>query len=451
MGRRARPAEDHARTDMPVSQADAHPDKEERHPEQGRRHDSQGPVRRVLLGVTGGIAAYKAAEIVRLLVKGSFDVHVVMTRNATEFITPLTLQVLSGNPVWTETFELTREHEIGHIQIVDASHLFLIAPATANVLGKVRAGIADDLLTTMVCAAANRIPVLFCPSMNVNMYRNPITQENVEGLRRRGYRFVEPDAGELACGYEGVGRLADPARIVEHVEHLLAPKDLEGEQVLVAAGRTEEAIDPVRFLTNPSSGRMGYALARAAAMRGARVTLVSGPSGCPVPLNVDRVSVRSAEEMRRAVLAAHGQATLVLMAAAVADFRPVEVASQKIKKQGASTVLQLERTPDILEELGRSKGDRFLVGFAAETEALLDNAREKLRRKNLDMIVANDVSREDVGFGTDMNEVKVIERDGSVTDLPRATKDAVAHCILDRVRALRRGAWTANRMKRRRS
>ena len=257
----------------------------------------------VLVGVTGGIAAYKAAEIVRSLVKEGLDVHVVMTRNAQEFITPLTLQVLSGNPVWTETFRLTQEQEIGHISLVDRSSLFLIAPATANVLGKVAAGVADDLLTTMVCAAT-RIPVIFAPSMNVNMYQNPITQENIERLKRFGYLFIEPEEGELACGYQGVGRLADPGDIVEQVLDRLAPKDLTEERILVTAGPTEEAIDPVRFLTNPSSGKMGYAIARAAAQRGAKVTLISGPTSCVPPLGVALVRVRSADEMRKAVMKA---------------------------------------------------------------------------------------------------------------------------------------------------
>ena len=363
----------------------------------------------VLVGVTGGIAAYKAAEIVRSLVKEGLDVHVVMTRNAQEFITPLTLQVLSGNPVWTETFHLTQEQEIGHISLVDRSSLFLIAPATANVLGKVAAGVADDLLTTMVCAAT-KIPVIFAPSMNVNMYQNPITQENIERLKRFGHLFIEPEEGELACGVQGVGRLADPGDIAEQVVGRLAPKDLAEERILVTAGPTEEAIDPVRFLTNPSSGKMGYAIARAAAQRGAKVTLISGPTSCVPPLDVALVRVRSAEERRKAASNASPREKfpMLVMAAAVSDFAPVRRAKQKVKKQDASLTVKLKTTPDILLELGRKKEDRLLIGFAAETQSLVKNARAKLEKKNLDLIVANDVSRKEIGFQSDSNQIKMI-------------------------------------------
>ncbi len=391
----------------------------------------------VLVGVTGGIAAYKAAEIVRSLVKEGLDVHVVMTRNAQEFITPLTLQVLSGNRVWTETFHLTQEQEIGHISIVNRSSLFLIAPATANVLGKVAAGVADDLLTTMVCAAT-RIPVIFAPSMNVNMYQNPITQENIERLKRFGYLFIEPEEGELACGVQGVGRLADPGDIVEKVVGRLAPKDLTEERILVTAGPTEEAIDPVRFLTNPSSGKMGYAIARAAAQRGARVTLISGPTNCAPPLDVALVRVRSAEEMRKAVMKAFPASTSVVMAAAVSDFAPASVAKQKVKKQDASLTVKLKTTPDILLELGQKKEDRILVGFAAETQSLVKNARAKLEKKNLDLIVANDVSRKEIGFQSDSNQVKMIGKDGNISALPLLPKRVLAHRVLDQIVILRR-------------
>ena len=401
----------------------------------------------VLVGVTGGIAAYKAAEIVRSLVKEDLDVHVVMTRNAQEFITPLTLQVLSGNPVWTETFHLTQEQEIGHISIVDRSSLFLIAPATANVLGKVAAGVADDLLTTMVCAAATRIPVIFAPSMNVNMYRNPITQENIERLKRFGYLFVEPEEGELACGYQGVGRLADPGDIVEQVVGRLAPKDLTEEQIPVTAGPTEEAIDPVRFLTNPSSGKMGYAIARAAAQRGAKVTLISGPTSCAPPLDVALVRVRSAEEMRKAVMKAFPASTSVVMAAAVSDFTPVSRAKQKVKKQDASLTVELKTTPDILLELGKKKEDRILIGFAAETQSLVKNARAKLEKKNLDLIVVNDVSRKEIGFQSDSNEVKMIGNDGNISALPLLPKRVLAHRVLDQIGTLRSNPGKGRRKK----
>jgi phosphopantothenoylcysteine decarboxylase/phosphopantothenate--cysteine ligase len=393
----------------------------------------------ILVGVTGGIAAYKSAEIVRALVKEGLDVHVVMTRNAMEFITPLTLQALSGNPVSTQTFDLTQEQEIGHISLVDRANLFLIAPATANMLGKVAGGIADDLLTTMVCAAT-RIPVVFAPSMNVNMYRNPITQDNIRKLERLGYDFIAPEEGELACGYEGVGRLADPENILEYVLGRLSPKDLTKERILITAGPTEEPIDPVRFLTNPSSGKMGYAIARAAAQRGAKVTLVSGPTHCAPPLQVELIRVRSADEMRKAVLKAFPKSTSVVMAAAVSDFRSPTRARQKVKKQEASLTLKLEPTPDILLELGKKKGKRILIGFAAETQSLVKNAREKLERKNLDLIVANDVSRKEVGFQSDSNQVKLIGVDGKVSELPLLPKSVLAHRVLDEIRVLRKGS-----------
>ncbi len=390
----------------------------------------------VLVGVTGGIAAYKSCEIIRSMVKEGLDVHAVMTRNAQEFITPLTLQVLSGNPVWTETFHLTQEQEIGHISLVDRSSLFLIAPATANVLGKVAAGIADDLLTTMVCAAT-KIPVVFAPSMNVNMYQNPITQENIKRLKGLGYVFIEPEEGDLACGYQGVGRLADPQEIVEHVLSRLEPKDLQNERILVTAGPTEEAIDPVRFLTNPSSGKMGYAIARAAAQRGAQVTLISGPTACTPPLDVTLVRVRSAEEMRKAVMKAFPKSTTVIMAAAVSDFSPASRAKQKVKKQDASLTVKLKTTPDILFELGQKKQDRLLIGFAAETQSLVKNAKEKVEKKNLDLIVANDVSRKEIGFQSDSNQVKLIGPDGKVSELPFLPKRILAHRVLDQIEILR--------------
>ena len=392
---------------------------------------------KVLLGVTGSIAAYKAAEIVRLLAKRQFEVHVVMTRNAREFITPLTLQTLSGRPVWTDSFELSLESQVGHIYLVDAADILLIAPATANVIAKTAAGIADDLLSTMLCVAANR-PVLFAPAMNVQMYQNPITQENVKRLRGLGYGFIEPEPGSLACGYEGVGRLADPLKIVEEVLFRLAPKDLTGERILVTAGPTLEDWDPVRFLSNPSTGKMGFALARAAAQRGAAVTLVAGPTNCDHPSHVDCIQVRSAEQMQAAVLREFPRTTTVIMAAAVSDYRPAEKAAQKIKKVGNSLTLVLEQTPDILGGLGKKKGDRLLIGFAAETESLIQHAKEKLKKKRLDLIVVNDVSRGDIGFGADLNEVRLIGRDGRVTELPKMDKEVLAHRILDQIPVLRK-------------
>jgi len=390
----------------------------------------------ILLGVSGGIAAYKAAELVRILRKKGCVVHVAMTRNATQFITPLTLQTLSENPVWVETFQLTQEQEIGHIRLVDEAHLFLMAPATANRIGKAASGIADDLLSTLFCVAS-RIPVVLAPSMNVNMLGHPVTQENIAKLERMGIGFVNPEEGDLACGHHGPGRLADPARIVEEVVRRLHPQDMAGERILVTAGPTQEAIDPVRFLSNPSSGKMGFALAVAAAQRGASVTLVTGPTHCTQPSRVKTIRVRSADEMRTSVLEAFQEATAVLMTAAVSDFRPAQRAPQKIKKTGAGLQLNLEPTPDILQELGTLKENRILVGFAAETEDLVRNAEAKLARKNLDCIVVNDVSREDIGFQSDWNQVKIMERGGVCTETPRMSKEDLAYRILDRVVSLR--------------
>lgn len=392
--------------------------------------------KRVLLGVTGGIAAYKAGDIIRLLVKNGLEVDVVMTAHAREFITPRTLQTLSKRPVWTDLFQSLQEQEIGHISLVDHSDIVLVAPATANILAKAAHGIADDLLSTILCVAA-RIPVIFAPAMNVHMYLNPVTQENIKRLKSLGYHFVEPAEGELACGHHGPGRLADPEEIVEHVLHGLSPKDMQGETLLVTAGRTEEEIDPVRFLTNPSSGKMGFALARAASQRGAHVVLVSGPTHCRVPINVLHISVRSAAEMHKAVMDNYAEATVVLMAAAVSDFRPRTREEQKIKKDKGLHSLALERTPDILFELGKAKGNKCIVGFAAESEELIENAKEKLERKNLDIIVANNIAQEGIGFQSDMNKVTLIRRDGSIDELPILSKDILAHRVLDQVCSIR--------------
>jgi len=392
--------------------------------------------KKILLGVSGGIAAYKAAELIRLLRKEGCTVHVAMTRNATEFITPLTLQALSGNPVWVDTFQQGLEQEIGHIRLVDEADLFLVAPATANIIGKAACGIADDMLSTLLCVAS-RIPVMFAPSMNVHMYENPVTQENIQKLKRVGRVVVEPDVGELACGHQGVGRLANLETIVEEVLFRLSTRDLEGERILVTAGPTREEIDPVRFLSNPSSGKMGFALARAAARRGADVTLVTGPTNCGNPLRVKVVSVKSAEEMRAGVLEAFPDAAAVLMTAAVSDYRPVRKAPQKIKKGMAELSLDLVRTPDILQELGTRKGNRILIGFAAETESPVQHAEGKLKKKNLDLIVVNDVSRTDIGFQSEQNQVKILARDGECVELPLMTKEELAHRILDRLVLLR--------------
>jgi len=389
----------------------------------------------IVLGVTGGIAAYKAAEIVRLLVKEGAAVRVIMTRNAQEFITPLTLQTLSGNPVSTETFSLTQESEIGHIRLADTADLILIAPATADIIAKLANGIADDLLSTVLLAAT--APVLLAPAMNVHMYAHPIVQENMRKLAGLGYGFVEPAEGFLACGYEGKGRLADPEDIVEEVRATLTKKDLRGERIIVTAGPNAEPIDPVRFITNRSTGKMGYAMARVAWRRGADVTLISGPTALDAPRGVQFCSVRTALEMQKAILDQYADATMVVSAAAVADYRPAKVAPQKIKKMGNNFSIELTRNPDILAELAPHKGNRLHVGFATETENVLENAAKKLREKNLDLIVANDVTQEGAGFAHDTNIVTIIDRTERRETLPLMSKDDVAHAVYDRLLTLK--------------
>lgn len=391
--------------------------------------------KQIVLGVTGGIAAYKAAEIIRLLVKAQANVRVIMTKNAQEFITPLTLQTLSGNPVSTETFDLTQESEIGHIRLADTTDLILVAPATANVIAKLANGLADDLLTTVLLATT--APVLIAPAMNVHMYAHPLVQENRHKLAGIGYHIVEPSSGELACGYEGKGRLADPSDIVEEVQSVLTKKDLTNERIIVTAGPNCEPIDPVRFISNRSTGKMGYAMARVAQQRGAHVTLVSGPTSLPAPRGVDFHSVRTACEMQQAVLHAYPQASMVVSAAAIADYRPAEVAPQKIKKGAGQFVISLDRNPDIMAGLGQQKGERLLVGFATETEDVLHNAERKLKSKNLDMIVANDVTQAGAGFAHDTNIVTLIDRTGRIEPLSQMSKDAVAHAVYDRLLQLK--------------
>ncbi len=391
----------------------------------------------VVVGVCGGIAAYKAAELVRLFRRARAEVHVVMTRSATEFVTPLTFQTLSGNPVHTELFNLIQEREIGHISLADRADLFVVAPATANVIGKVAGGIADDLLTTTLMAT--RAPVLFAPAMNVNMYENPLYRRNQQLLLQHGYHFISPVVGELACGWEGAGKLPDPADIFEEALKLLTPQDLAGTAVLVTAGPTREAIDPVRYISNRSSGKMGYAIARAARLRGARVTLVSGPTCLSAPRGVELVRVESAVEMRQAVLARADETDIVFKAAAVADYRPTVRAGQKLKKgKDDLSCIELEANPDILAELGRRSGGRILVGFAAETDELEANATAKLAAKNLDLIVANDVSRTDVGFDVECNEVRLFFADGRRLELAKMDKFALAGKLLDQALALKR-------------
>ena len=388
--------------------------------------------REIVLGVTGGIAAYKAAELVRLLIKEEANVHVVMTRNAQEFVTLLTFQTLSGNPVVTDPFALVEDQKIGHIALADRAELIVILPATANIIGKIANGIADDFLSTMVMAS--KAPVLFAPSMNVNMWENKALQKNIQTLLERGYHLIEPGEGELACHWYGKGRLAELNEVMERIEDLFSPKDLKEERILITAGPTQESIDPIRFITNHSSGKMGYALAKVARRRGAEVILVTGPTFLPIPRrDIEIVPVQTAEEMRSAVLTHIEGCSAVIKAAAVSDFRPKIMSQQKLKKAHASHALELEKTKDILEEIGKKKGQRVLVGFAAETEDLIVNARKKLTEKNLDLIVVNDVTKPGSGFGLDTNQVKILYPSGEVKDLPLMPKEEVSQLILDDV------------------
>ena len=388
-----------------------------------------------VLGVTGGIACYKAVELARLMVKDGFAVRVIMTHGAREFVTPLTFQTLSGNPVATDTFDLTQESEIGHISLADSADIFVIAPATANVISKIAAGIADNLLTTVLMAT--RAPVLIAPAMNIHMYENSILQENIRKLRRVGYHFIEPAEGFLACGYEGKGRLPEPENILEEIQRLLRKKDLADERFLITAGPNREPIDPVRYISNRSSGKMGYALARAGLNRGATVTLVSGPTALEPPAGARLIPVITAAEMQRAVLEEFPNCTAVIMAAAVSDYRPIEYSSSKMKRGKTPLELRLEPNPDILKELGAKKDGKLLVGFAAESENLAANAKKKLREKNLDMIVANDVTQDGSGFDGDTNIATIVDRSGASRALPLMTKDELADQILDHLLALK--------------
>lgn len=390
--------------------------------------------KKILLAVTGGIAAYKSAELIRLFIKNDAQVKVLMTKNAQEFITPLTLQTLSSHPVYRETFSLIKDFDIAHIALAQEADILVIAPATANIIGKIAAGLADDLLTTVVMAT--KAPVLICPSMNTNMYENVIVRENIQKLTSRGYHMMEADSGELACKSEGVGRLPELSDIVEEVKSILTEKDLVGETVLVTAGPTREPLDPVRFITNYSSGKMGYALASRARRRGASVILISGPTVLSVPRGVTYVPVSTAVEMRHAVMKNLKQSTIVIKSAAVADYRPSVCADAKIKKKDGPWTLYLERNPDIIAEIGKKKKERILIGFAMESEDLIKNAKAKMLAKNMDLIVANDVKQKDAGFQSDTNIVKILDRDGGIEELPVMDKMDVADRILDRVKMI---------------
>jgi phosphopantothenoylcysteine decarboxylase / phosphopantothenate---cysteine ligase len=394
---------------------------------------------KVALGVSGGIAAYKAAEIVRMLEERGIRVQVIMTRAAEEFIRPLTFAALSGEKVITDMFAAGQEpanidSAIEHIQVARSIDALLVAPATADVLGKFAQGIANDFLTTLYLATT--APVVVAPAMNVNMWNHPATQANLEVLKKRGVRVVEPGTGYLACGMTGPGRLAEIQAVVDAtLDALGATPDLAGETVLITAGPTRERIDPVRYLSNRSSGRMGYAMAEAALRRGARVLLITGPTMLLPPAVAEVVEVESAEEMRRAVLERLPQATIVIKTAAVADYRPKTVQPQKIKRTGGLT-LELEPTADILSEVARHKGSQIVIGFAAETENAHEHARKKLTSKSLNAIVVNDVSREGIGFDSDRNAVTIITEDEAI-DVPENSKWEIAHRVLDQIVRLR--------------
>jgi phosphopantothenoylcysteine decarboxylase/phosphopantothenate--cysteine ligase len=391
--------------------------------------------KQIVLGVTGGIAAYKAVELLRLLTKAGAEVQVIMTRHAQEFVGPLTFQTLSGNPVHTELFNLIQEREIGHISLADRADLCIVAPATANVIGKLANGIADDLLTTTLLAT--KAPVLLVPAMNVNMWEHSLCQANCERLRQHGYQLMAPVVGDLACGWEGAGKLPEVAAIFDYAERLVGSNELAGRTVLVTAGPTREELDPVRYLSNYSSGKMGYAIARAARNRGARVILISGPVALPAPQQVELVAVTTAREMHAAVMTRAGDVDVIVKAAAVADFRPAQRGADKLKKGRVETLLlELTRNPDILAELGALPKKPLLVGFAAETADLLANARQKLIDKGVDLIVANDVTAADAGFGHETNRVCLLDRHGKVDEWPCLAKAEVAERLIGRVLGL---------------
>lgn len=394
--------------------------------------------KKIALGVTGGIAVYKAVDLVSRLRKQGAEVRVIMTEHAQQFVTPLTFKEISGNKVAVSMWDSNQEFNVEHIALANWADAFVVAPATANILAKMANGIADDLLSTTLLAA--QAPIIVCPAMNTGMYQNSITQENIEKLQKHGVTVMPPAVGYLACGVTGPGRLPEPQQIVEFIDAFFAKKDgdMVGMKVLVTAAGTREPIDPVRFVGNRSSGKMGYAIAQAAAQRGAEVLLVTGPSALEIPPNVNGVKVESTNEMLEACMSAYGDMDVVIKAAAVADYRPRDVADQKIKKKtdDALTVV-MDKNPDILKELGARKAHQILVGFAAETQNLLDNAREKIVKKNLDMIVANDVTAAGAGFNADTNIVKFLFPSGEVRSLEQMAKTQVANILLDTVMELK--------------
>ncbi|MDY2734438.1 bifunctional phosphopantothenoylcysteine decarboxylase/phosphopantothenate--cysteine ligase CoaBC [Intestinibacter sp.] len=390
----------------------------------------------VVIGVSGGIAVYKVCDVVSRLKKLNADVHVIMTKSACEFVGPLTFQTLSQNYVVSDMFGDPKTWDVEHIALAKKADLFLVAPATANVIGKIANGICDDMLTTTI--AATKAKVLIAPAMNTNMYENPLVQKNISILKEHGYKFIDPESGRLACGDIGSGKLASPEVIVENVEALLNyEQDLVGRKIIITAGPTIESLDPVRYLTNRSSGKMGYAIAKVAAARGAEVTLVSGKTSLKPSSNIKKViNITSAEDMYQAVISNLDENDVVIKSAAVADYKPKEYSDKKIKKKDGDLVIELDRNKDIAYEIGKIKKDKILVGFAAETNDLIENAKGKIAKKNMDFIVANNLKESGAGFGTDTNVVSIIEKDGSMTKYPMMTKEEVASVILDKIKSL---------------
>ena len=388
--------------------------------------------RTIVLGVTGSIAAYKIASLASMLVKQHASVHVIMTQNATNFINPITFETLTGHKCLVDTFDRNFEFQVEHVSLAKQADLMLIAPASANVIGKMAHGIADDMLTTTVLAC--KAPIYVSPAMNTNMYENPIVQDNLRTLEKYGIKVIDPASGYLACGDTGAGKMPEPQTLFAYIEAELAhKKDLSGKRVLITAGATQEALDPVRYLTNHSTGKMGYALAKAAMVRGAQVTLVSGQTNLEPPLFVDLVPIISAQDMYEAVESRFDETDVLIMAAAVADYRPKEYVDQKIKKKTGDNVLELARTTDIIGTLSaRKKQGQFLCGFSMETEHMLENSKKKLQKKHLDMIVANNLRTEGAGFGKDTNVVTLIREDGQM-ELPKLSKLEVSHRILDEI------------------
>ena len=390
----------------------------------------------VVIGVSGGIAVYKTLDVVSRLRKLGVNVNVIMTKSATEFVTPLSFQSLSQNYVVCDMFEDPKTWDVEHISLAKRADVFLIAPATANVIGKIANGIADDMLTTTVMAC--KCKVMISPAMNTNMYENPILQRNINTLKELGYNFVEPESGRLACGDTGKGKLASPETIVDEVVKLLSKdQDLKGKSIIVTAGPTVESIDPMRYITNRSTGKMGYSIAKEAIERGADVTLITGPTNLTPPQNLKKlVKIESAKDMYEAVLENLDENDVVIKSAAVADYKPKNYSNKKIKKSDDDLVIELDRNKDIAQEIGKIKNNKILVGFAAETNDLIENASLKIKKKNLDFIVANDLTKEGAGFGVDTNIVKIIDKEGNITEYPKMKKEEVANIILDKIKEL---------------